>query len=153
MKAAIPKIAVEPDMFANISSFVFKALSLLLVFLAPIKAILCAVIFLVIIDMITGVWASFKRKEPITSNGLRHTVTKMLAYMTCVVTGFVVETNLIPDLPLIKIIAAMIAMTEMKSFFENITDISGVDFWSAVLKKLNGNRTFPGQKNKRKKGK
>lgn len=141
---------VEGTMLESVTGLMTKLLGVLLIFLAPIKAVMLATGFLIMADLITGVWAAHKRKEKITSNGLRNTITKMFAYQACIITGFVVESHLLPEIPFVKVIAAMIAITEVKSFFENMHVISGIDFWSELLKKVHGNKLFPRKKDRKK---
>ena len=104
--------------------------------LMPIHSVMIAVTFLVISDLVTGVWASRKRNEKITSSGFKKTVMKILAYQTAVIMAFVMETYLLQGVPLIKVVAGLIAITEGKSLFENIHIITGIDFWKEALKKL-----------------
>lgn len=135
------------DSIAGMSS---KAIGLLLAFLAPIKTVMFAVGFLVIMDLLTGIWAAKKRGEKITSNGLRNTVSKTLAYVSCILVSHVAEMYLVPDLPMVKVVAALIGMTEVKSFFENMNHITGIDIWDHMLSKMHGNRKLLKKKSKKK---
>lgn len=110
------------------------------VFLAPVKAIMLAVSALIIFDLISGIWASLKSGRKITSNGIRRTVTKTLAYQATIITSLIMEQYFIPGVPVIRVVAAMIAVTEFKSFLENTAEITGLDLWSEVLKKLHGKK-------------
>lgn len=150
MKLAI-NTQIGENMLDNILSFLFKVFGLVTVVLAPIKATMFAVGFLIVVDFISGVLAASKRGDKITSNGFRHTLTKMLAYQMTILTAFIAETYLIQELPMVKVVVAMIALTEVKSFFENMETITGVNFWSSVLKKFHGNKTFLRKKNREKK--
>jgi len=137
-------------MMDSIWNFAAKVMGMLLVFIAPIKSIMWAVGFLVIVDLITGIWAAKKRGEKITSNGLRNTASKTLAYLLLVFTSHVVQSILVPEIPLVKVVSALIGVTEVKSFFENIEHITGLDVWSEVLKKLHGNKKVQKLPKKRK---
>lgn len=111
------------------------ALSALAVF-APIKAVIITVGVLIMADLIFGLWAAHKRKEKITSAGLRRTLTKMAVYQCAVLTGYLGEKYLLDELiPVTKLVAGVIGAVELKSLFENYAEISGVDFTS-ILKKL-----------------
>lgn len=117
-----------------------KALSLLLslvAVLAPVKSTLIAVGVLIVADLITGLVASAKKKEPITSAGLRRTVTKMFVYQLAVISGFIAEKYLIGDLmPVTKIVSGMIGIVELKSIFENLNIVSGENLLKQIIEKL-----------------
>lgn len=108
--------------------------------LAPIKAVMIATGALIFIDLITGIWRALKAKEKITSNGLRRTITKLAAYQLTIVTGFILQTYLLPEVPMVKLITALIGVTEGKSVLENISTITGVDFSEIIMKLLHGSK-------------
>lgn len=104
---------------------------------APIKATLLTVMILTMADLIAGVWAARARKEAITSSGFKRTIIKILAYEVVVMLGYLTEQYLTGDLiPVVKILAGLIGMTELKSVIENIQDISGVPLMQLLVKKL-----------------
>lgn len=105
--------------------------------LAPIHAVLISAGVMVVLDFATGIWKSLKRDEKITSRAMSRTVTKMLAYQMAIVTGFLLEKFMLSDsVPVSKIVAGAIGMVEGKSILENLSIISGVDLWRAVLDSL-----------------
>lgn len=106
--------------------------------LAPVKAVMLGAGFLIFADLISGLWRAWKEKESITSSGFRRTVTKIVAYELAIVTALVMETYLLDGVPIIKIVASMIAMTEGKSIMENLSIVTGVDFIKALLEKIQG---------------
>ncbi len=111
-------------------------LSLLAVF-APIKAIMLTAFVLVIADLITGLLAARKRKEPITSAAFSRTLIKTAVYQTAIMMGFLTETYLTGDmLPVCKIITSYIGMTELLSLVENLNTISGGSLMKSLIKKL-----------------
>lgn len=111
----------------------FQTLALLIVsFLAPMSKVIFAVLFLIFVDLVTGLIASFKEKQPITSSGLSRTIAKVFIYMTTIVLAYVCNTYLMQDFgfPVESIVSGFIALTEMKSILENmnrITDHSLID--------------------------
>lgn len=110
---------------------------------APIKAILLVTIFLVLADLLSGIFAAKKRGEPISSAGLRRTISKFLVYNLAVISGFLVETYMISDLlPISKLIAGVISMVELKSILENLNVINGTDIFKTVLNSL-GSKNDP----------
>ncbi len=105
--------------------------------LAPIKPVMITVGILIVSDLITGVWAAHKRKEPITSAALGRTVSKMVVYQTAVVTGFLLQRYLLGDaLPVVNVVGGMIGMVEFKSFMENSNAIVDGDIFKQIIKKL-----------------
>jgi phage-related holin len=108
-----------------------------LVLLAPIRPALIAATALVLADLVCGVWASIKEKKKITSNGFRRTVNKILGYYLAIIAAFILETYLLPDMPILKGVTALIGLTEGKSLFENIDRITGINFWGFIQSKLN----------------
>lgn len=122
---------------------IIKALGWAALFLAPIKPVLFAVGFLVLVDLITGLYASHKRNEKITSNGIRRTITKTLAYMAAVICSHVMETVFLNGIPVVKVVGGLIAITEFQSLMENISSITKIDLWKAILEKLQGQKIIP----------
>lgn len=118
--------------------WLYKILVIMLAVISPIQPILIAVIFLVLVDFVTGIWASIKRQIPITSFHMRRTIVKLLAYLSTILVAFIIETYLLSEVPLVKVVSSLIGLTEGKSFLENINVITGIDFWQAILNKVQG---------------
>lgn len=103
---------------------------------APIQGVIITVGILIFGDMFTGVWAAYKRKEPITSAALRRSVTKMAVFQFAVLSGYLLEVYLLGGLlPVAKLVAGVVGLVEFKSVLENAKEITGLDF-SSVIKKL-----------------
>lgn len=116
----------------------YNLLLVLVLIFAPIKATIITIMVLTMADLISGLLSAKKRKDPITSSGLKRTVIKILAYEAVVMLGFLTEQYLTGDLvPVVKILAGLIGMTELKSVIENIQEITGVPLAKLLLKKLN----------------
>lgn len=105
-------------------------------FIAPIQAILISVICLTLFDTITGIWAAYKRGEPITSHRMRQCLSKVLVYDTSLIIGHLLSTYLIPFVPIVKIIAALIGVIEGLSFFENLYYIYPNKIIKIIIDKL-----------------
>jgi phage-related holin len=116
------------------------ALNLLLATVAlfmPIKAALISIVALVLLDLVTGIVASMRRKDPITSSGLKRSVVKIFVYLSVACLAFVVETFLTGDyVPLSKIMSGLIGITELKSVLENIESITGLPILQLLIDKL-----------------
>lgn len=105
--------------------------------LAPIHSVLIVVGILIVVDTITGVWAAVKNGQTITSARLRDTITKMLLFQLAVITGFLLEKYLLADLlPVSKLIAGIIGVTEGTSILENINKIRGDNLFKTLIDKL-----------------
>ena len=105
--------------------------------LAPIHPVMLSVGFLILADLITGMWAAKKRGEKISSAAMRRTISKMFIYQMAVIGGFVLETYLLGGLlPVSKIVAGVIGLVEFKSMLENSGQIVGGDIFKMILKKI-----------------
>lgn len=121
----------------SLSTVALKALTLTLVVLAPIKAVMATVGFLIFLDLFSGVWAALKRREKISSAALRRTVSKMIIYQIAVISGFLIEVYLLQGaLPVIKVVAGFIGLVEFKSILENGNTILGTNVFKLLIKKL-----------------
>lgn len=110
--------------------------SLLAVF-APLKPVLLAVFGMVLLDFITGVLASKKRGESITSSGFKRTVIKLFIFEVAIMSAFITELYLTGDLaPIQKIVTCFVGLTEMTSITENLNDLSGGSLLKALIEKL-----------------
>ena len=112
-----------------------KSIALLVAaFLAPIATVIFAVMFLIFVDLITGILASMKEKTTITSSAMSRTIAKTFVYCTTIIVTYVVHKYLLVgfDFPVESIVSGFIALTEMKSILENMDRISN----HSVLKDL-----------------
>lgn len=104
-----------------------KALTVAALFFAPLYSIMWAVTVLIIVDCFTGVWASRIKRIPFSSSKFFSSITKLVVYIILIIISYIVEVNLIPEIPLLKLSVFFIAVTEFISFAENVTIISGRD--------------------------
>lgn len=118
----------------SLSGLLKSGLLLLAAFLAPIATVIFAVIFLIFVDFITGILASIKEKQNITSSAMSRTIAKTFVYCTTIIVTYVVHKYLLVgfDFPVESIVSGFIALTEMKSILENLNRISN----HSVLKDL-----------------
>lgn len=96
---------------------------------------------LVICDLITGIWASAKKKVPIHSSGLRRTIHKIVFYMLAILLSQGIQETWLPAIPLVYMVSLFIGMTEFISNLENISIITGTNIAkhikSYLIQKLN----------------
>lgn len=116
----------------------FKAtLASLVAVFAPVHAIMLTVGFLIVADLITGVWAAKVKGEKISSAAFRRTATKIFLYQLVIMTGFLTEIYLIDKLfPISKIAASIIGLTELLSILENAEVIHGQPIFKKLISKL-----------------
>lgn len=105
--------------------------------LAPIQAVLVSVGVLIMIDLVTGTIAAWKRGDKISSAVMRRTISKILVYECSVIAAFILETYLLQGfMPATKIVGGVIGLVEFKSIIENSNTIIGGDVFRTILKKL-----------------
>jgi phage-related holin len=125
----------------QIITYAMKILAACLAYFAPVAPMVHAVLMMVFIDLITGVWAANSRKEIICSNGLRRTIRKMIGYVILIISGHIVDVTLLSSsLHLASIFAAYIGLTELQSVRENVACITGndvlQDIWEVIKEKI-----------------
>jgi hypothetical protein len=121
----------------KMKEYLSKLLVVIIAALAPIQAVIISVGVLVLADMVTGIWAAYKRGETIKSAGLRRTVSKLLIYQIAIITGFVVEQYLVGGLiPIVKILGGVIGLVELKSILENANTINGSDLFKDLISRI-----------------
>jgi phage-related holin len=114
-----------------------------LAILSPIKGVIVVGILLIIIDLVSGIWAAKKRGEAITSAGFRRTVTKLFVFNTAIIMGFLVEKYMIGSIfPVSKMVAGVIGLVEFKSILENLNSIYGINLFQTVIAQL-GSKNEP----------
>lgn len=101
--------------------------------LAPIQSIMIVVAILIGVDFITGIMKAYKLKEAITSRALARSIYKMCFYQLAVLSAFLLETYLIPGvLPVTKLVAGVIGLTEFLSILENTQKVTGADLKGVI---------------------
>lgn len=117
---------------------VINAAVVLAAIFSPAKEMILASLALIVLDLITGLWAAKKQQIPITSGGIRRTVTKLFVYESAILIGYIAQHYLMQDkVPIASIISGFIGMTETLSCLENINIIGGGNLLKALLEKLN----------------
>lgn len=115
-----------------------KGLALsLIALIAPLQTTVLATLALSAIDLMTGLLASKKRGEPITSSGLKRTAMKSILYPLAILIAHVTALYLTgPDIPLVKIVAGYIGLVELKSSLENMDIILGGNTFRVLIDRL-----------------
>ena len=111
------------------STFTFWLFTLL----APLTGVIITVILLIIVDFITGSYASYVKKKPIESKRIGHTISKFFIYNLVIVSAYFLEKEIVSEVPFLKVIAGFIAIAEIKSILENYNKIYGVNPFKALI--------------------
>lgn len=117
--------------------WIYKTMLVAVAALSPIHSVMITVGILISMDLVTGLWAAYKKSEIITSAALRRTVSKFVIYQIAVISAFIVQKYMLADLmPASNIVAGVIGMVELKSVLENASKILGGDVFKLILEKL-----------------
>lgn len=121
----------------------FSVLAWIGVFLSPVKELIFVLLFFIIIDFFTGAWNSVRKGEKFHSKKIGNTVSKIILYTLGVIVAHVAQKYIFPDqIPFISIITGFICMTEIKSIYENISEITGIDIWKQVMYYINSKKNL-----------
>lgn len=104
---------------------------------APAKGMLISALCLIAVDLITGIMAAKKQGTPVTSAGLRRTVSKLLVYEIAIALAYIAQHYLMNDMvPAASIVSGFVGITELTSCYENMNTIGGNDLLKKVIDKL-----------------
>lgn len=104
---------------------------------APAKAMILASLALIAIDLVTGLLAARKQEIPITSAGIRRTISKLVVYEVAILIAFIAQTYLLGNtIPAANIVAGLVGITELTSCLENLNIISGTNLLKSAIDKL-----------------
>lgn len=107
---------------SKLAMLLFSCLSLL----APIQFILLLVGFFIVLDTISGIFASKKLKLPITSRKLSRFITKMLVYQLVVITFYALDVNLLGEF-LLKVVSIKLVLTKTIAIALVINELYSID--------------------------
>lgn len=110
-----------------------KFLFWLLTLLSPVNGVMVTMVFLIVVDFITGSYASLKNSIPIRSSRIGHTISKFFIYNLVILAAFFLEKHIVNEVPFLKIIAGFIAIAEIKSILENYNTIYGINPFKALV--------------------
>lgn len=116
-------------MITMLKSKIFNLIFFTACFFSPVKPLVITVVCLGLFDFITGISAAYKHNVPITSKKMYHSVVKVTLYTILILSSYMMEKYLIDYLPVVKLATSTIALVELKSLYENISSILGIDLW------------------------
>lgn len=121
----------------HVPPFIKLAVFAALLLVAPIKPALVCVMALPIADLVLALIVARRKKQPITSSGLKRTVAKILVYELAVLLAFFTEQFLTGDaVPALKYVTTLIGVTELKSLLEHMDSLSNGSFFKTIVDKL-----------------
>ena len=118
-------IGVVFTMFSWISSFIMS-----------VATFLSFTLVIVLVDLYTGRMAAKHRGEAIKSSGYRQSVKKYVLYMLGILISELFIRVFSLPIPLTYMVAGVVALTEIKSIFENIETVTGVYLWGYVGERI-----------------
>jgi phage-related holin len=119
----------------TIYDFITKVTLLIVAFLAPIQGLLTVLAVLIFLDLLTGVLASVKQKQSLTSAKLSRTITKTMMYLFTIVLVHMIAKHVLlkDDLPLTAMVSSFIILTEFQSILENLNRITKQNFITILI--------------------
>lgn len=114
--------------------------SALLVYLEPIRDVYILMVIIVVMDFITGIGASARKKIPRSSSRFKNSIIKCFCYFGAVFVfwQFEVRLGLEYIIGSYKIIAGFIAIVETISILENMAVITGNPIFLKIVKFIRG---------------
>jgi len=104
------------------------------VYLLPTYEFCATLVFLVMIDLVLGIWKSKKQLIPITSKEINRSIEKAFIYMLGTIVSYVIQHHITKDLvPVMYLWAALISLREFKSIVENIEIITNIQVWKQLI--------------------
>lgn len=129
----------DHTLFPTLKVWLLATIAVLAGFFAPIHVLLTCVAVIVMMDFVLGIGASIKRKIPVTSNRMRKTISKFIAYLGGLLLLYVINHGIIGDeIPLTGGMATIIGLAEASSCMENLSIITGQEnLFGSILAKIN----------------
>lgn len=108
------------------------------VLLASVQNELMAILFLILVDTATGIWAAVKQdRKSFNSKKLRKVVSKIIVYVTAILVVKVTEDYLSGTIPWEEVVTGVLSAIEVTSILENMSKILGYDLVGKVRDKIN----------------
>lgn len=125
-------------LYRGFTDLLLKLSLIIIFFFAPLQGLLLTLLFLIVLDLITGLWAAKKTKNKITSARLSRTATKILVYFFTITIVNIVSKHIMigSDLPITEMISSFIILTEFQSILENVYRISKQNVLILIIDKL-----------------
>ncbi len=106
-------------------------------YLLPTYEMIGLTFFLLLADMVTGIWKSIKTDVPVTAAKMNITVEKMVAYMIGILCAYGVQHHITNDLVKVMLIfTSVISFKELKSVIENVEVITNTKIWNMIVDQI-----------------
>lgn len=109
-------------------------------FAAPVQPFMILVLVLVVVDVITGIWAARRNGERITSKEMGRTVPKVVLYPVAILLSEAMVHTFFAGTPVVSSLTYMVALfictIEFQSNIENIGKLTGTDIWVHIREYL-----------------
>ena len=128
------------DTKTSFTTYFLKFILFLTIYFAPVIASMLAIGIFIAVDFISAIWVTRRNGEAITSKKMRDSVGKTGSYMLAILVAHIFELQFMPAIPVMKIISLFIASAELKSIYENLAKISGLDYWTQIKGYLSQNK-------------
>lgn len=127
------------NLFTNfLENWVLKGFLFLTIYFSPIWISLCVILVFIVVDLISALLRAKKNNIPIRSKRLRDTLGKTVSYFLALLVSHLFQIHFIPFVPVLQAVSVFIASAEIKSIFENLGAVTGLDFWSFIKQRLAG---------------
>ena len=101
--------------------------------ISPVMPLLLTTGFLIMADFCFGIFRAYKTGEVITSRKMGNSISKIFLYNLAILSMYLLNHYIInTELPLEKIVAGLIAITEIRSIDESFNKMFGFSFWDKV---------------------
>ena len=110
-------------------------------FFAPTGEWIMFIGFLVMMDMMSALFAANRTGKEIESRKMMRTVMKFMAYGMAVLCAHYISYLFFPTMPIVQAMSALIATIELKSIDENYKLIFGKSFFNTLISVLDKQRT------------
>jgi hypothetical protein len=133
--------------FGILKAQLISVLAIFMAFVAPIKGLLIAVGFAIVLDTVFGLIKAKKLNgwKSVSSRKLSQIVSKMVLYQSAVILFYFIDLFIMGDfikifsgIPffLTKLIGALLCFIELKSIDENVKIITGSSLWDRFKEML-----------------
>lgn len=118
-------------------SIIIKLFIAIMAYFADVANMFYAVLFFMVVDWIMGIYSSWKFREKgkawFLPSKLRKSIEKFVFYMLAIIVAHVLMKELIEVDSLTQIVAGYIALTEVKSIYNHISKVLGVEIFNKLF--------------------
>jgi len=129
---------VMREVIRNVINHIYLLPVSIVAILAPVEPLCLTTGFLILVDMLFGLWRARKNGEKITSRKMGNTISKIVLYNVMILSVFILNKYIInTGLPLEKFAAGILGLVELKSIDESWVTIYGWSLWDKIKTIIN----------------